>query len=379
MRGITGESAMRLAVLRCAAALLALVPLGCVNAEPARAYRVETVAEGLDHPWCIAFLPDGRMLVTERPGRLRIIAGGKLAPDPVAGVPPVYAKGQGGLFDVLPARDFAKSQMLYLSFAHGDGRNNATRVVSARLAANALEGIKEIFTAQPAKSTAVHYGGRMAWMNDGTLLVTLGDGFNWRERAQKLEDHFGKVVRLNADGSVPKDNPFVGKAGARPEIYTYGHRNSQGLAYDAKASKAYQHEHGARGGDEVNLLEPGKNYGWPVATYGVDYSGAQITPYKEYPGTEQPLLHWTPSIAPSGMTLYAGTLFKDWQGDLFVTSLVEKSLRRVRIRDGKVAEQEPLLMELGARLRDVRTGPDGALYVLTDADDGKVLRLVPAK
>jgi aldose sugar dehydrogenase len=371
---------MRLAMSRrCAALVLALAPLACAAADTPRPYRVETVAQSLDHPWCIAFLPDGRMLVTERAGRLRVIENGKLAPEPVAGVPPVYARSQGGLFDVLPARDFAQSGTIYLSFAHGDARANATRVVSARLAGRKLENVKEVFTAQPEKSTAVHYGGRMAWMNDGTLLLTLGDGFNWRERAQKLEDHFGTVVRVNADGSVPKDNPFVDKAGAKPEIWTYGHRNSQGLVVDARSGRVYQHEHGARGGDEVNLLQPGKNYGWPLATYGVDYSGAQITPYKEYPGTEQPLLHWTPSIAPSGMTLYDGALFPQWQGDLLVSSLVERSLRRVRIRDGKVVDQETLLTELSTRLRDVRTGPDGALYVLTDAEDGKVLRVAPAK
>lgn len=344
----------------------------------AKPYTIETVASGLEHPWSLAFLPDGRLLVTERPGRLRIIDGGKLSA-PVAGVPPTYVRSQGGLFEALPARDFAQSGLIYLSYAHGEPRANATRLARARLVGNALQDVKVLFTAQPLKDTPAHYGGRMAWLPDGTLLLTVGDGFEYRERAQTLDSHFGKLLRLNADGTAPRDNPFVGRPGALPEIYSYGHRNQQGLVYDAAGRRIYLHEHGPRGGDELNLIQPGRNYGWPAITYGVDYSGAQISPHTKLEGMEQPLLHWTPSVAPAGMTLYTGTLFPQWQGDLLVSTLVERSVRRVDLKDGKVAGQEILFKELDQRLRDVRTGPDGALYLLTDDPDGKVLKVLPAR
>ena len=371
---------MRQTLVRAAVLLtFLLVAAGAASADgPPKPYRIETVAQDLDHPWCLAFLPDGRMLVTERAGRLRIIEGGKLLPEPVAGVPPVLARSQGGLFDVLPARDFTSSGLLYLSFAHGDRKANATRVVRARLDGHALKDLQVLFTARPTKDTAAHFGGRMAWLPDGTLLLTLGEGFEYRERAQTLDNDFGKLVRIKADGSAPADNPFVGRAGALPEIYSYGHRNPQGLVVDAAAGRIWMHEHGPRGGDELNLIVPGRNYGWPAITYGVDYSGAQISPYTEMKGMEQPQIHWTPSVAPAGMTLYDGALFPAWRGDLFVSTLVERSVRRVDLQDGKVAGQETLFTEIGERLRDVRTGPDGALYLLTDAPNGRVLRIVPA-
>ena len=362
----------------CAALLTCALAPGFAAAAPPP-YQVETVAGGLEHPWCVAFLPDGRMLVTERPGRLRVVAGGKLLPEPVSGLPPVFARNQGGLFDVLPARDFASSGTLYLSFAHGDRGANATRVVRARLDGHALKDVQVIFTARPLKATAAHFGGRMAWLPDGTLLLTLGDGFEHREQAQTLDNHFGKSVRLNADGSVPRDNPFVGRKQALPEIYSYGHRNLQGLVVDAAAQRVWMHEHGPKGGDELNRVEPGRNYGWPAITYGVDYSGAQISPYTEMKGMEQPRIHWTPSVAPAGMALYDGTLFPDWRGDLFVSTLVERSVRRVDLDGDKVKGQEVLFTEIGDRLRDVRVGPDGALYLLTDAPDGRLLRVSPAR
>lgn len=348
----------------------------CASAAVAADYRVETVAEGLDHPWSLAFLPDGRMLVSERPGRLRIIIEGALEPAPVDGVPAVYARSQGGLFDVLPHPDFGANGLLFLSFAHGDASANATRLVRARLDGHRLTGIQELFTATPMKTTPVHYGGRMAIGPDRHLYLTIGDGFDWREQAQNPANHLGSVVRLNLDGSVPADNPLIGREGHQPEIFAWGLRNPQGLAFAGE--RLYLHDHGPQGGDELNLIEAGANYGWPVATYGVDYSGALVSPFQSRPGMQAPLTHWTPSIAPSGLAAYHGGLFPGWQGDLFVTALAERSLRRLEMRDGQVIAQHRLLEELDERLRDVRVGPDGALYVLTDSSDGRVLRLTPA-
>ncbi|WP_207774405.1 PQQ-dependent sugar dehydrogenase [Abyssibacter profundi] len=363
-------------ILRClATGLLATIPASLLFAAPP---KVETLATGLNHPWCVAFLPDGRWLITERAGQLRILDEGGLRPEPVAGVPAVYAASQGGLFDVLPARDFANSGHVYLSFAHGTPDANATRVVRARLVDDRLEEVTPIFTAAPNKDTPVHYGGRMAWLPDGTLLLTLGDGFDYREAAQRLDSHLGTIVRVNADGSIPDDNPFVDQPEALDAIYTYGNRNVQGLVVDEQSGRVYAHEHGPRGGDEINRLQPGGNYGWPVATHGIDYSGAVISPYKQRPGMIDPLVVWTPSIAPSGMALYRGERFADWQGNLLVSTLAERSLRRVELdASGRVVGQHVLMQDRGVRLRDVRVAPDGAVIVLTDAPDGRVLRLTP--
>lgn len=340
--------------------------------------QVETVAAGLNFPWSVAFLPDGRWLVTERSGQLRVLDESGLRPEPVAGVPTVYAASQGGLFDVLPAQDFATSGRVYLSFAHGNPRANATRVVRATLVDNRLVDVTPIFTATPDKDTPVHYGGRMAWLPDGTLLVTLGEGFDYREAAQRLDSHLGTIVRINADGSTPADNPFVGQKGALDTIYTYGNRNVQGLVVDTRRGRVFAHEHGPRGGDEINVLEPGGNYGWPVATQGLDYSGAVISPYESRPGMIDALLVWTPSIAPSGMAIYDGPLFPGWQGDLLVSTLAERSLRRVELdAAGRVVGQHRLLEGRNERLRDVRIAPDGAIIVLTDSANGRVLRLTP--
>lgn len=364
------------------ALVAACVALSCAAAEPTLDEQV--VVTGLDHPWNIAFLPDGRWLVTERTGRLRVIRDGRLMPEAVTGVPAVYAASQGGLFDVLPAPDFAHSRRIYLSYAHGTPHANATRVAHGVLDGHALVNVTPIFTAAPPKDTPVHYGGRMAWLGDGTLLLTLGDGFDHREQAQKLDSHLGTIVRLTPDGGVPDDNPFVGRAGALPEIYTFGNRNVQGIAVDPQSGRIYSHEHGPRGGDELNLVVAGRNYGWPAITYGVDYTGALISPYTALTGMEQPLVHWTPSIAPSDMALYRGTLFAAWRGDLLVSSLVERSVRRVDLDgQGRVAGQT-IVYRSADRIRGVREAPDGALILLIDDKDvgdhdGRLVRLRPAR
>jgi glucose/arabinose dehydrogenase len=346
----------------------------------AQDYRIETVTAGLEHPWSLAFLPDGRMLVTESVGRLRIIdKDGSLDPEPVVGVPEAFVAAQAGLMEVLLDPDFARNQWLYLSYAYGTEEANNTRLARGRLVDGQLLDVEVLFSALPAKAGAAHYGGRMVFLPDQTLVLTLGDGFDWREQAQNPANHLGKIVRLHRDGSVPADNPLVGQAGAAPEIYSLGHRNVQGIYYDARLQRLYSHEHGPRGGDELNLIEPGHNYGWPLITYGVDYTGAQISPYTELPGLRQPLLHWTPSVAPSGLTLYRGALFAQWQGDLFASTLAERSVRRMRMVQGQLAGQEVLFEELDERIRDVRSGPDGALYLLTDNAQGRVLRVLPAE
>jgi glucose/arabinose dehydrogenase len=359
-----------------------LVLGGALSPDPAKAapssYRVETIASGLEHPWSLAFLPDGSALFTERAGRLRRISeGGQLLEAPISGVPPVYNSGQAGLFEVLPAPGFARNRLVFLSYACGSEPANHLCVAKGRLNGQKLAGVAEIFRSMPAKYGSAHYGGRMAWLADGTLIVTLGDGFDFREQAQKLSSHLGKIVRLNPDGTVPADNPFVGREGVLPEIYSYGHRNVQGLFYDTVEGELIAHEHGPRGGDEINLLEPGNNYGWPVITYGIDYTGAMVTPYTEYKGMEQPLLHWTPSIAPSGMTRYRGNLFPAWQGNLLVGALADRSVHRVELSGRQAKDVEILFEELGERIRDVVTGPEGAVYLLTDSPDGRLLRIVP--
>lgn len=365
----------------------ASVPGSAVKTSPqGTKYTIATVAKGLSIPWSLAFLPDGTMLVTEREGRLRAIRNGELDPSPIEGVPEVYAQGQGGLFEVLPHPDYAENKLLYLSYAHGTLSENRTRVARARFDGTALRDLEVIFDATPPKDTPVHYGGRMTFLADGTLLLTLGDGFQYRERAQKLNTDLGKIVRINQDGSIPKDNPFTDRKDAKGEIWTYGHRNVQGIFFDAQTGRVYAHEHGPRGGDELNLIEKGKNYGWPVITYGVDYTGAVISPYKEYEGMEQPLIYWVPSIAPSGMTLYRGSVFPGWAGDIFISALAGKKVQRVNLENGRVIGEETLFDELDERIRDIRSGPDGRLYLLTDAEPtkknpvgGRVLRVDPAR
>jgi glucose/arabinose dehydrogenase len=287
-------------------------------------YRLEVLTEPLEHPWSITFLPDGALLVTERPGRLRIVTSDGLLPTPVAGLPEVFSSGQGGLFEVLLARDFEDSGIVFVSFAHGNANKNHTRIVRARFDGEQLLDVTPIFTTQPPKKGDAHYGGRMAWIPDGTLLLGTGDGFYFREESQNLESHLGKIIRIHDDGTVPDDNPFVGTANALPEIYSYGHRHVQAIVVDQDEGVIWAHEHGPRGGDELNVILPGRNYGWPVISHGRDYSRALITPFTEYEGMEQPVLVWTPSIAPAGMTLYDGELFPEWQRSFFVAALAEE-------------------------------------------------------
>lgn len=363
-------------------ACLLAAPALSTAASPSAPYRIETVAEGLVHPWALASLPDGRLLVTERPGRLRVLApvaggGHALRAEPVMGLPPIFASGQSGLFDVLVDPGFADNGFIYLSFAHGTPAANHLRVVRARFDGTRLHDVKDIFTSRPAKSHSQHFGGRMALLGDGTLVVGMGDGNLERTDAQRLHTHLGKILRIGRDGSVPADNPFVGRSGALPEIYSVGHRNPQGMVSLPGEKVLYAHEHGSKGGDELNRIERGANYGWPITTGGIDYTGARITPYRTYAGITPPLLEWTPSIAPAGMAHYDGMLFPAWRGSLFVTALKEKSVRRVPMQDGRPGTQETLFTELDERLRDVRAGPDGALYLLTDNKAGRVLRVVP--
>jgi glucose/arabinose dehydrogenase len=342
-------------------------------------YKVVEIAKGLDHPWSMAFLPDGSMLVTERVGRLRLIKGGSLLAQPVAGVPAVHTGSQAGLFDIVLHPNFDRNNIVYLTYAAGTKAANGTQVARARFDGAALQDLQVIFKAMPLKDTDNHYGGRMAFLSDGTFALTIGEGFEYREKAQDLGTDLGKIVRLNEDGSVPRDNPFVGQSSVRPEIYTWGHRNPQGLIFDAQSGRLYETEHGPRGGDELNIIVAHRNYGWPVITYGMDYSGAYVSPYTQRPGLEQPVIYWTPSIAPSGLALYRGDKFPAWRGDLFVGALAFKHLRRVHLDEhGNVVDQEELLNDLHWRIRDVRAAPDGYLYVCTDETDGRVLRLEPA-
>lgn len=349
-----------------------------INAANAADYQIETVAEGLSHPWAMAFLPDGDMLVTERSGQLRRIANAQLQVESVANLPEILVIGQGGLMDIMLDPDFESNQRLYLSFVSGSALANATRVISARLDGNSLVDINTIFTASPAKDTPHHFGGRLAILPDQTLLITVGEGFDYRKQAQLLDNHLGKLIRINKDGTVPADNPFVDTKGAMPEIWSYGHRNQQGLLVSVDGT-VWLHEHGPRGGDELNRIKPGKNYGWPAITYGMDYSGAYVSPFTEAEGMEQPVVYWVPSIAPGGFCEYMGAVFPDWQGNLFVAALAEKSVRRLVMENGKVISQETMFTELDQRIREVRAGPDGYLYLLTDSEKGKVLRITPGK
>jgi len=339
-------------------------------------YALVTVAQPLEHPWGIAFLPNGELLVTERTGALRRVAADGTISAPLSGVPEVFVRGQGGLLDVALDPAFATNGLVYLSYAHGDRRANATRIARGRLGDTGLVDVEVIFTVTPTKDTPQHYGGMLAFMPDGTLLLVTGDGFDYREAAQDRRNLLGKTLRVNADGSIPADNPFADDPGAAA-VWTYGHRNPQGLAIDPQTGVVYQHEHGPRGGDELNLLLPGRNYGWPAVSFGIDYSGARISPYAELPGMEPPLMEWTPSIAPSGLAIYHGEQFPQWVGSLFVGALVDREVRRLTLSDGAVVAEEALFAELGERIRNVRVSPDGYLYLLTDSPAGQIVRVEP--
>jgi glucose/arabinose dehydrogenase len=341
-------------------------------------FRIVTVTRELEHPWGLAFLPDGRMLVTERPGELRIVAKDGKVSAPLKGVPKVQASGQGGLLDVLLDADFAKNQTLYLSYAEPGEGGAGTAVARARLGEDGLSDLRVIFRQSPKVGGALHFGSRIVQARDGTLFITMGERYQ-RDRAQDLGVHLGKVVRVNPDGSVPRDNPFVGRQGALPEIWSYGHRNSQGAALNPATGAFWMHEHGAQGGDEINTPEPGKNYGWPVITHGIDYNGSPIGEGRAKAGMEPPRYFWVPSIAPSGMAFYTGDAFPKWKGNLFVGSLKFGRLVRLELDSMRVTHEERLLKEIGARVRDVRVGPDGLLYVLTDESNGRLLRLEPLR
>lgn len=341
-------------------------------------FRLETVASGLEHPWSIAFLPDGRQLVTERAGRLRVIQNGSLQEAPVTGLPELVVSGQGGLLDVVLHPQFTDNNTLFLSYAHRNRDGMTTRVARATLNGTRLEEVTVIFEAAPRGNTSRHFAGRMVFDRDGLLYVAVGDRGEM-DRAQDLEDDAGGVHRITVDGKPAPGNPFVGKAGANDTFYSWGNRNIQGMVRHPVSGEIWSHEHGPRGGDEINIIRSGINYGWPEITYGIDYSGLPITNRVKKEGMAQPLHYWDPSIAPSGMAFYTGEHFPGWQGDLFVGALKMQKLVRLTIDDGEVTEEEDLLTDLGARIRDVRMGPDGMLWLLTDAPQGKVYRLVPAE
>ena len=345
----------------------------------AGALEVRTFARGLVNPWALAFLPDGRMLVTERPGRIRIVTTeGQLSP-PLKGVPEVWAFGQGGLLDIAIDKSFSQNNTIYFCFAERSQGGARTAVARARLndGIGRLDDTRIIFRQEGPLSQGNHHGCRIAQADDGNLFVTLGEHFTFRDQAQDLGNHLGKLIRIAPDGSVPAGNPLIGRADARPEIWSYGHRNGQGLAIHPATGELWEIEHGPRGGDEVNIISKAKNYGWPVIGYGLDYSGARIHESAAKDGMEQPVKYWVP-IAPSGMAFYTGKLFPKWSGSLFTGALAGTMLVRLSLNGNSVASEERLLQNLHERIRDVRQGPDGALWLLTDSAAGRILRVAPS-
>ena len=336
----------------------------------------ETIASGLEHPWALAFLPDGRILVTERPSRLRVVSPTGRVSEPLGGVPRVHAQGQGGLLDVAVDPKFTENRLIYISYAEPGEGGAGTAVARGRLGEADLEAVQVIYRQQPKVEGNSHFGSRLVFANDGTLFVTQGERQAYREQAQDLGSDLGKLVRINPDGSIPKDNPFVGRSGARPEIYSYGHRNMQAAALHPETGRLWTVEHGARGGDELNHPEKGKNYGWPVITYGRDYSGAKIGEGTVKEGMEQPVYYWDPVIAPSGAVWYTGDRYPGWKGSLFIGSMQPGALVRLTVENDKVTKEERYLPDVG-RVRDVQQGPDGLLYLVTDEGDGRLLRVVP--
>ena len=345
-------------------------------------FTVTDIHTGLLNPWSVAELPDGGFLITEKPGRLlHFTSDGDRSE--ITGLPDdIYVKGQGGLLDIVLAPDFAATQELYLSYSYGHEDANGTALFRAKLKEGALQNKTIVFRASPPKSAASHFGGKILFLPDDTLILTLGDGFAYREAAQKADTHLGKLVRLTRDGGVPADNPFLGQSKLgkefKPQIYSLGHRNVQGLAMDSETGAVWQHEHGPRGGDELNLLQAGGNYGWPLATKGRDYQGARISPYESFEGTLDPIRSWVPSIAPSGLVIYRGTLFPEWSGDALIGGLASRDLRRVDLEKGQSIGEEDLLSDLNLRIRDVRLAKDGAVLILAeDGANGRLLKLTP--
>lgn len=342
---------------------------------------VRPVVENLNHPWAVEFLPEGGMLITERGGDMLYIddRGERTV---LTGLPDVYAAGQGGLLDVVLAPDYKMSRMIYFSYAAQDAEGNAnTEVARARFnpEAGRLEDVEVIFRALPKVEGRNHYGSKLLFDGNGHLFITLGERFDYSEEAQNVENHLGALIRLNADGTVPQDNPFFDRADARPEIYSYGHRNAQGIALHPRTGRIWLHEHGPRGGDEINIIRAGANYGWPEVSYGVHYSGLPVSDFATAEGITAPILQWTPSIAPSGMVFYSGGDFPEWEGDLFVGALAKEHLRRLTVDGADITGQFILLEDFGKRIRDVDVSPEGGLYVLTDERDGGLYRLLPAQ
>ncbi len=339
-------------------------------------FDVQLVADKLQFPWGMAFMPDGTALVTERIGQLRMITPDGRVSAPIKGVPAVFAQQQGGLLDVALDPEFAKNRLIYLSYAEPEGAKAGTAVARAELIDGRLEKLQVIFRQLPKTVGAVHFGSRLAFAPDGNLFITLGDRGDYMDEAQRLDNYFGKIIRIRPDGSVPTDNPFVKDSQAKPEIWSYGHRSVQGAAIHPKTGELWIHEHGPKGGDEINIPKPGKNYGWPKANYGSHYSGAPIKDEHTEQGFEEPIYYWTPSIAPSGMIFYTGNQFPGWRDNLFVGALAGRHLSRLSTDGKRILGEEQLLTQT-VRFRDVEQGPDGALYVLTDEENGKLLKLVP--
>jgi glucose/arabinose dehydrogenase len=370
----------RLVVVLCIATLPAMAAKSRAVQSEKHAFRLVTLVEGLAHPWSLAFLPDGRMLVTERPGRLRVVAKDfKLDPRPVEGVPQVAAVGQGGLFDVVLHPQYAENGWVYLSYS-GPGEGGwSTELMRAKLDGHRLVQPQVLFRLEPKSRTGHHFGGRIVFDRQGYVYLTLGDRGD-KDRAQRLDDHAGSVIRLHDDGRVPTDNPFVKRAGAKPGKFTLGNRNMQGAALHPQSGELWTHEHGPQGGDEVNVMRAGRNYGWPVITYGVNYGlGTRIGEGTHKPGMEQPLYKWVPSIAPSGMAFYEGDKFPNWRGNLLIGALKDQMLVRLELDGEKVTREERLVKNTIGRIRDVRAGPDGYVYLLTDESDGVLARLEPVK
>lgn len=361
------------------AALSLVAPAAAQDIENSKAqrFRVVEVARGLNNPFAVAALPNGDMLITEKPGTLRIVRGGKLEPKPIAGTPEVVYGGQGGLLEVIAHPNFASNSLIYLSYSGRGAGGVGTEVARARLDGDTLRDLTVIYQVAPKTAGGAHYGGKLLFGPDGMLYLTTGDRFTLREQAQELNSGLGKVIRMTEDGKTPPDNPFAQREGAQPQIFSYGHRNVQGLALRPGTGAIWQHEHGARGGDEVNILRAGTNYGWPRVSYGVNYDGSKVSDAQSLPGLAEPVVYWVPSIAPSGMAFYDGDKLAGWKGDLFVGALAGSHLRRLKLAGDRVVEQETLLAGVGERIRDVRTA-DGLLYVLTDGNDARLLRLEPA-
>ena len=341
-------------------------------------FEIKLVARGLQFPWGMAFMPDGNLLVTERNGQLRIITPDGRVSEPVKGVPSVFNQQQGGLLDVALDPGFPKNRLIYLSYAEPEGSKASTAVARAELINGSLENLQVIFRQLPKTEGGIHFGSRLAFAPDGNLFITLGDRGDYMDKAQQVDNYFGKIIRIRPDGSVPADNPFVNHPQAKPEIWSYGHRSVQGAAIHPKTGKLWIHEHGPRGGDEINIPQPGKNYGWPKASYGSHYNFMPIKDEHAEQGFEEPLYYWTPSIAPSGMVFYTGNQFPEWRGNLFIGALVGRLISRLSTDEKSVFSEEQLLKHT-ARFRDVEQGPDGALYLLTDEENGKLLKLTPKR